>query len=417
MRSTVDKGYITSQGNSRVFRDDGDYPLLCSLESVDAEGNVTKADMFTKQTIKAKKEIKSAETAAEALGISINEFNGVNIPFMADIYKPDIPGTVENPLSLQQVKELQCEKIVKDLEGIIFLNPQSYNENNKYQGWETADKYLSGNVREKLCIAKAYAKEKPELFSVNVAALEKVQPKDLDASEIDVRIGTTWIEAGDYEEFIFDILKTPFTRRAYRGNGYITGINIKLDKSGMEWFIENKSFDKHSVAATETYGTQRMDAYTIFENTLNLRTVTVRDRIEDGNGKYHYETNQKETMLAREKQEQLKEAFREWIFKEPERRAKYVAYYNETFNNLRLREYDGSYLEFPGMNPDIHLNKHQVNAVARILLGGNTLLAHCVGAGKSFEMVAACMEQKRLGLANKTAMVVPKPLEIGRAHV
>ncbi len=403
-------GYITSQGNSRVFRDDGDYPLLCSLESVDAEGNVTKADMFTKQTIKAKKEIKSAETAAEALGISINEFNGVNIPFMADIYKPDIPGTVENPLSLQQVKELQCEKIVKDLEGIIFLNPQSYNENNKYQGWETADKYLSGNVREKLCIAKAYAKEKPELFSVNVAALEKVQPKDLDASEIDVRIGTTWIEAGDYEEFIFDILKTPFTRRAYRGNGYITGINIKLDKSGMEWFIENKSFDKHSVAATETYGTQRMDAYTIFENTLNLRTVTVRDRIEDGNGKYHYETNQKETMLAREKQEQLKEAFREWIFKEPERRAKYVAYYNETFNNLRLREYDGSYLEFPGMNPDIHLNKHQVNAVARILLGGNTLLAHCVGAGKSFEMVAACMEQKRLGLANKTAMVVPKPL-------
>ena len=403
-------GYITSQGNSRVFRDDGDYPLLCSLESVDAEGNVTKADMFTKQTIKAKKEIKNVETATEALGISINEFNGVNIPYMADIYKPDITGTDKEPLSLQQEKELRCGKIIKDLEGIIFLNPQSYNENNKYQGWETADKYLSGNVREKLRIAKAYAKENPGLFSVNVAALEKVQPKDLDASEIDVRIGTTWIEAGDYEKFIFEILKTPFTRRAYRGNGYITGINIKLDKSGMEWFIENKSFDKHSVAATETYGTQRMDAYTIFENTLNLRTVTVRDRIEDGNGKYHYETNQKETMLAREKQEQLKEAFREWIFKEPERRAKYVAYYNETFNNLRLREYDGSYLEFPGMNPDIHLNKHQVNAVARILLGGNTLLAHCVGAGKSFEMVAACMEQKRLGLANKTAMVVPKPL-------
>ena len=403
-------GYITSQGNSRVFRDDGDYPLLCSLESVDAEGNVTKADMFTKQTIKAKKEIKSAETAAEALGISINEFNGVNIPFMADIYRPDITDTDKEPLSLQQEKELRCGKIIKELEGIIFLNPRSYNENNRYQGWETADKYLSGNVREKLRIAQAYAKEKPGLFSVNVAALEKVQPKDLDASEIDVRIGTTWIETEDYEEFIFEMLKTPFKSRAYRGNGYITGINIKLDKSGMEWFIENKSFDKHSVAATETYGTQRMDAYTIFENTLNLRTVVVRDRIEDGGGRYHYETNQKETMLAREKQEQMKEAFREWIFKEPERRAKYVSYYNETFNNLRLREYDGSYLEFPGMNPDIHLNKHQVNAVARILLGGNTLLAHCVGAGKSFEMVAACMEQKRLGLANKTAMVVPKPL-------
>ncbi len=403
-------GYITSQGNSRAFRDDGDYPLLCSLESVDAEGNVTKADMFTKQTIKAKKEIKSIETAAEALGISINEFNDVNIPFMADIYKPDISGVTEKPLSLQQEKELQCEKIIKDLEGIIFLNPRSYDENNKYHGWETADEYLSGNVREKLRIAQAYAKEKPEIFGINVAALEKVQPKDLDASEIDVRIGTTWIEAGDYEEFIFEILKTPFKSRAYRGNGYTTGINIKLDKSSMEWFIENKSFDKHSVAATETYGTQRIDAYTIFENTLNLRTVTVRDRIEDGGGRYHYETNQKETMLAREKQEQMKEAFREWIFKEPERRAKYVSYYNETFNNLRLREYDGSYLEFPGMNPDIHLNKHQVNAVARILLGGNTLLAHCVGAGKSFEMVAACMEQKRLGLANKTAMVVPKPL-------
>ena len=254
------------------------------------------------------------------------------------------------------------------------------------------------------------AKEHPELFADNVTALEQVQPKDLDASEIDVRIGTTWIEPEDYEAFIFELLDTPRRSRAVRSTYYSSGIQIHLNKYTMEWFIENKSYDKSSVAASKTYGTSRMDAYTIFETTLNLRTVTVRDRIEDGDGRYHYEINQKETMLAREKQNQMKEAFKEWIFAEPERRNKYVNYYNETFNNVRLREYDGSHLEFPGMNPDIHLKPHQVNAIARVLMGGNTLLAHCVGAGKSFEMMAACMEQKRLGLANKTAMVVPKAL-------
>ena len=416
-------GYITSQGNSRAFRDDEDYPLLCSLEMVDAEnGTVTKADMFTKQTIRARREMDHAETAVEALNLSICEYNGVNLPYMLQIYEPDISGYAEKlrerqkdmqeeiTLSVADGGELKREKLIEELKGVIFLNPQKYFPHDKNQGWETAGEYLSGNVRDKLRVAKAAAGEHPELFGDNVAALEQVQPKELDAGEIDVRIGTTWIEPEDYEKFLYETLHTPERARARRSAYSATGIQVQLNKFQMEWFVENKSLDKTSVAATKTYGTSRMDAYTIFENTLNLRTVTVRDRIEDGGGKYHYETNQKETMLAREKQNQLKEAFRDWIFAEPERRNKYVGYYNETFNNVRLREYDGSHLQFPGMNPDIRLKPHQRNAIARILMGGNTLLAHCVGAGKSFEMMAACMEQKRLGLSNKTVMVVPKPL-------
>ena len=245
---------------------------------------------------------------------------------------------------------------------------------------------------------------------MNVEELKKVQPIDLDASEIDIRIGTTWIDEQDYEQFIYELLGTPQRVRAIRSGKYSSGIIVHLNKYSMEWFIENKSKDKHSVAASKTYGTSRMDAYSIFEASLNLKTVTVRDKIDDGDGKYHYVINRNETMLAREKQNLIKEKFREWIFADPVRRKKYVDYYNETFNNIRLREYDGSVLSFPGMNPEIELRPHQKNAVARILLGGNTLLAHCVGAGKSFEMMAACMEQKRLGLANKTVMVVPKAL-------
>ena len=412
-------GYITSQTNARAFRDDGDYPLLCSLEEVDEDGRVSKADMFSKQTIKAKVTIDHVETAVEALNISINEFNEVNIPYMLTIYTPDISKEISKleeqaqdsvTLSEDARKELERAKMLEELSGLIFLNPQTYNELDENRGWETADEYLSGNVRDKLRLAKVSANEYPELFASNVEALEQVQPKDLDASEIDVRIGTTWIEPEDYEAFIYELLNTPRRARAYRSQYYSSGIKVQLNKYNMEWFIENKSLDKRSIAATKTYGTSRMDAYTIFENCLNLRTVTVRDRIEDGDGKYHYEVNTKETMLAREKQNQIKEAFRNWIFAEPERRNKYVNYYNETFNNIRLREYDGSHLEFPGMNPDITLNPHQRNAVARVIMGGNTLLAHCVGAGKSFEMMAACMEQKRLGLANKTVMVVPKSL-------
>ena len=421
-RFTKKYGYITAKGNARAFRDDGDYPLLCSLEMVDEDGVVSKADMFTKQTIKAKQEVDHVETAVEALNVSVNEFNGVNIAFMLSLYQPDLTSAKEklakeNGTAPENIRfsddltaELSRAKLIEELKGLIFLNPAEYNEHDPDHGWETADEYLSGNVRDKLRLAGAVAKEHPELFADNVAALEQVQLKDLDASEIDVRIGTTWIEPKDYEAFLFELLDTPRRARAVRSTYYTSGIQLHLNKYTMEWFIENKSYDKSSVAASKTYGTSRMDAYTIFETTLNLRTVTVRDRIDDGDGRYHYEVNQKETMLAREKQNRMKEAFKEWIFAEPERRNKYVSYYNETFNNVRLREYDGSHLEFPGMNPDIHLKPHQVNAVARVLMGGNTLLAHCVGAGKSFEMMAACMEQKRLGLVGKTAMVVPKSL-------
>ena len=421
-RYTKKYGFINSQGNARAFRDDEDYPLLCSLENVDEEGIVTKADMFTKQTIRAVNKTERVETAVEALNLSVCEYNSVNLSYMLQIYEPDISGYAEKiregqgddrtevTFSEDAREELRREKLLEELKGIIFLNPQKYLEHDKNQGWETADEYLSGNVRDKLRMAKAAALEHPKLFGDNVAALEQVQPQDLDAGEIDVRIGTTWIEPEDYEKFLYEILHTPQRAQAKRSLYFSHGIQVQLNKFQMEWFVENKSLDKASVAATKSYGTSRMDAYTIFEHTLNLRTVTVRDRIDDGDGKYHYETNQKETMFAREKQNRLKEKFREWIFAEPERRNKYVSYYNETFNNVRLREYDGSYLQFPGMNPDIRLKQHQKNAVARVLMGGNTLLAHCVGAGKSFEMMAACMEQKRLGLANKTAMVVPKPL-------
>ena len=414
-------GYLTGRANKSAFRDDSDYPLLCSLEEVTEEGEVKKADMFYKQTIKAKTDVSQVETAVEALNVSMNEFGKVNLPFMLSLYEPDLTGVKEQlakengeqpediSFSEDLEKDLKRAAIIKELEGLIYLNPDLYNENNPYAGWETAGEYLSGNVRDKLRIAKAREKDNPE-FALNVAALEKVQPDWIEASDIDVRIGTTWIEPVDYEQFIYDLLGTPHRARAVRSSWRNSGIQVVLNKMSMEWFIENKSLDKGSIAAKETYGTGRMDAYTIFENTLNLRIVTVRDRVEDGDGKYHYVVNQKETMLARAKQEQMKDRFKEWLFHDVERRQKYVEYYNETFNNIRLREYDGSHLTFPGMSPEIELKPHQKNAVARILMGGNTLLAHCVGAGKSFEMMAACMEQKRLGLANKTVLVVPKPL-------
>lgn len=419
-------GAITSKANRIAFRDDSDYPLLCSLEDVNEDGEVKKADMFYKQTIKAKTVIDRVETAVEALNVSVSEFGYVNIPYMLSIYEPDITKAMEelaeksgNPteeisLSDDAATELKRGVLVEELDGLIFLNPDRYNENNPDAGWETADEYLSGNVRDKLRVAKAMAADtdnpQAERFAGNVTTLEKVQPEWIEASHIDVKIGNTWIEPLDYEQFIYELLNTPRRARAVRSQWYNSGIQVHLNKMSMEWFIENKSMDKHSVAATKTYGTSRMDAYSIFEDTLNLKTVTVRDRIDDGDGKYHYEVNKNETMLAREKQNMIKEKFKEWLFSEPERRQKYVEYYNNTFNNIRLREYDGSHLQFPGMNPAIELKPHQKNAVARILLGGNTLLAHCVGAGKSFEMMAACMEQKRLGLANKTIMVVPKPL-------
>ncbi len=419
-------GYLTSKANKTAFRDDSDYPLLCSLEEVSEDGVVTKADMFSKQTIKAKNAVDRVETAVEALNVSVNEFGVVNLPYMLSIYDPDLT-EVKQKLAEEQgvdASEIQFSEnleadlkraaITEELKGLIYLNPTGYNANNPDAGWETADEYLSGYVRDKLRVAKAMVAdtENPdaEKFVGNVESLEAVQPEWIEASDIDVKIGTTWIEPTDYEQFIYELLNTPRRARAVRTEWYNSGIQVHLNKMSMEWFIENKALDKRSVAATKTYGTVRMDAYSIFEDTLNLKTVTVRDRIDDGDGKYHYEINKNETMLAREKQNQMKEKFKEWLFSDPERRQKYATYYNETFNNIRLREYDGSNLTFPGMNPEIELKPHQKNAVARILLGGNTLLAHCVGAGKSFEMMAACMEQKRLGLANKTILVVPKPL-------
>ena len=390
-------GAITSKANRIAFRDDSDYPLLCSLEEVNEDGEVKKADMFYKQTIKAKTVIDRVETAVEALNVSVNEFGYVNLAYMLSIYEPDITNAKEElaeksgqtvdeiTLSDDALAKLRRAVLVEELDGLVFLNPDRYNENNPDIGWETADEYLSGNVRDKLRVAKAMAADtdnpQAERFAGNVAALEKVQPEWIEASDIDVKIGTTWIEPLDYEQFIYELLNTPRRAREVRSQFYNTGIQVHLNKMSMEWFIENKSMDKHSVAATKTYGTSRMDAYSIFEDTLNLKTVTVRDRIDDGDGRYHYEVNKNETMLAREKQNMIKEKFKEWLFAEPERRQKYVEYYNETFNNIRLREYDGSHLQFPGMNPAIELKPHQKNAVARILLGGHTLLAHCVGAG------------------------------------
>ena len=408
-------GPLTGRGSQQAFRDDADYPLLCSLEVVDEDGKVEKADVFYKQTIRAKNQVERVETAVEALNVSVNEFGTVNIPFMLSIYEPDITKETESlpegsTLSPDAEMEVKRAVLLKDLEGLVYLEPTEYNPDNLNTGWKTADEYLSGNVRDKLRIAEVYRKENPELFGVNTEALKNVQPERLDASEIDVRIGTTWIEPQDYEEFIYELLKTPYRARAVRTQYTNSGIQVKLNTYNMNWFIDGKRHDNHSVAATETYGTKRIDAYSIFEETLNLRTVTVRDRIDDGGGKYHYEVNKKETMLAREKQNQMKEAFKSWIFKDQERRQKYVDYYNETFNNIRLREYDGSHLTFPGMNPEIKLRDHQKNAIARVLLGGNTLLAHCVGAGKTFTMMAACMEQRRLGLASKNVIVVPKSI-------
>ncbi|MEY8518249.1 DEAD/DEAH box helicase family protein [Lachnospiraceae bacterium 29-84] len=408
-------GPLTGRGNGQAFRDDADYPLLCSLEVVDEDGRVEKADMFYKQTIRAKNQVERVETAVEALNVSVNEFGTVNIPFMLSIYEPDISRETESLpegsiLSPDAEAEVKRTALLKDLEGLVYLEPTEYNPDNLNMGWKTADEYLSGNVRDKLRIAEVYQKENPELFGANAQALKTVQPERLDASEIDVRIGTTWIEPEDYEQFIYELLKTPPRARAIRSQFVNTGIQVKLNSYNMNWFIERKSMDNRSVAATETYGTKRIDAYSIFEETLNLRTVTVRDRIDDGDGKHHYEVNKRETMLAREKQNQMKEMFKSWIFKDQERRQKYVDYYNETFNNIRLREYDGSHLTFPGMNPEIKLRDHQKNAIARVLLGGNTLLAHCVGAGKTFTMMAACMEQRRLGLANKNVIVVPKSI-------
>lgn len=383
-------GYIINKENKAAFREDNDYPLLCSLEKETKDGTVKKADMFYKQTIRPTQKITTVNTSIEALTISLNERGKVDLLFMNKLYNKPV------------------EEIIKELKGQIFMNPEKYNKDNILEGWEAQDEYLSGNVRQKLGTARVFLELNADLFSSNVEYLEKIQPKDLDASEIDVRLGTIWIEPNDIEEFIYETLDTPnyYKNTNSRSSGEI---QVHYNNYDASWNITNKTQDSHSIVSKETFGTRRMSAYHIIEETLNLRNVTVKDRIEE-DSRVRYVVNQKETMLAREKQNLLKDEFKNWIYEDADRRAKYTKFYNENFNNMRLREYDGSHLTFPGMNPDIELREHQKNAIARILYGGNSLLAHCVGAGKTFEMIAGCMELKRLNIANKSILVVPNHL-------
>ena len=376
-RFTKKYGLINSRGNNSAFSNDSSYYLLCSLEILDENGNLArKADMFTKRTIKPKTEITSVDNANDALIVSLSEKARVDITFM------------------QKLCNMDMDKMLKDLEGEIFNVPE-YGEPNH---WVTADEYLSGNVREKLKIAEHFA-ETDERFNVNVKYLKEVQPKDLSASEISVRLGSTWIPPEDIKVFI-EYLLNP-------SNYACQNINVHYNEATSEWWIEGKNYDKYNIKATNTYGTGRASAYKIIEDSLNLKDTRIYDYYEDENGKRVAELNKKETAIAQAKQEQIKLAFEEWIWKDPERRERLTKFYNERFNSIRPREYDGSHISFDGMNPEITLRKHQVNAIARILYGGNTLLAHEVGAGKTFEMVAAAMESKRLGLCNKSLFVVP----------
>ncbi len=383
-------GNITDKLNKKAFRDDSDYPLLCSLEVIDEDKNVVKADIFTKRTISHSKKIDKVETAFEGLTISMNEKGKVDLEYISSLCNTNV------------------DNVINDLKGIIFLNPQKFDENNVHAGWETKDEYLSGNVREKLKLAEVYAKSY-DIFKINVQALKEVQPKDLEAGEIDVRLGSTWIETQDIEQFIYELLKTPHYYQN-TGRNHINEIKVSYNEFDSSWTVGNKGIDGSSVSARETYGTNRLNAYYIIEDTLNLKSVTVKDRIEEDN-KVKYVINRKESMLAKEKQRLIKEEFKNWIFKDLDIRNKYVKIYNDKFNNIKLREFDGSYLTFPGMNPDVKLRQHQKNAIARVITSGkSSLLAHCVGAGKSFEMIASCMELKRLGLANKSIMAVPNHL-------
>ena len=372
-------GLINSRGNYLAFASDESYFLLCSLEVLDDEGNFKrKADMFTKRTIKPHREVTSVETSSEALALSIGEKARVDLPYME-----------------QLTGKTQAE-LVKDLHGVIFKVP-----NSEPVSYAAADEYLSGNVRTKLIIAQAAAKDDPEL-AVNVEALKQVIPKDLSAAEISVRLGTTWIPQEDIQQFVMELL-TP--------SQYARGkIKVRYTEFNGDWFIENKSSDFDNVKANSTYGTKRASAYRIIEDTLNLRDVRIFDYVYDEHGNKKAVFNAKETTAAQAKQEAVKQAFADWIWKDPERRNRLVRYYNDTFNCIRPREYDGSHITFGGISPEITLRPHQVNAIAHILYGGNTLLAHKVGAGKTFEMVAAAQESKRLGLCQKSMFVVPNHL-------
>ena len=376
---TAKYGLINSRGNYLAFASDESYFLLCSLEVLDDEGNFKrKADMFTKRTIKPHREVTSVETASEALALSIGEKARVDLPYME-----------------QLTGKTQAE-LVQDLQGVIFKVP-----NCEHVSYVAADEYLSGNVRNKLTVADLAAKNDPEL-AVNVEALKKVIPKDLSAAEISVRLGATWIPQEDIQRFVMELL-TPSSYAAGR-------LKVRYTPINGDWFIENKSSDMGNVKADSTYGTKRASAYRIIEDTLNLRDTRIFDYVYDEHGNKKAVFNAKETTAAQAKQEVIKQAFQDWIWKDPERRNRLVRYYNDTFNSVRPREYDGSHITFGGISPEITLRPHQVNAIAHILYGGNTLLAHKVGAGKTFEMVAAAQESKRLGLCQKSMFVVPNHL-------
>ncbi len=388
---TAKNGLINNRANGQAFSDDSSYYLLCSLENVDEDGNLkSKADMFTKRTIKPERRVTSVDTPSEALAISIGERGKVDLPFMAQLL-----GTPED-----------YEAIQTELRGVIFKDPMAPDD--VEAGWQTADEYLSGDVRSKLRIAQMAA-NRDSAFNTNVEALQKAQPKDLDASEIDVRLGATWIDADYIQQFMEETFETPYYLRR--------SIEVKFSEMTAEWRINGKSSPSYNdVAAYVTYGTDRANAYRILEETLNLKDIRIYDTIEDADGKQKRVLNKKETTLAQQKQQAIKDAFQDWVWKAPRRREALVTKYNELFNSTRPREYDGSHIRFGGMNPDITLREHQRNAIAHVLYGGNTLLAHEVGAGKTFEMAASAMESKRLGLSQKSMFVVPNHLTLQWAN-
>ena len=378
-------GLISARANNSAFNSDSSYCLLASLEVLDDEGNfLRKADMFSKRTIKQKVTVQSVDTASEAYALSLAEKARIDMPYMSKL-----TGKTE-------------QELFEDLKGVIFLNPMHISEEDGKPKYLPADEYLSGNVREKLRWAKRSAELYPEDYGENVRALEAVQPVDLTASEISVRLGATWLPPETIEEFMFELFSTP---RYCQWN-----IHVHYAQYTGEWNVEGKSYDRSNVKAHNTYGTGRVNGYKIMEETLNLRDVRIFDYIEDGNGRKTAVLNKKETAIAQGKQELIKQAFADWIWSDPERREQLTKLYNEKFNSIRPREYDGSHLNFVGINPEITLRPHQVNAIAHILYGGNTLLAHVVGAGKTFEMVAAAQESKRLGLCQKSLFVVPNHL-------
>lgn len=376
-------GLINSRGTASAFREDSGYFLLCSLEDLDDEGNFNgKTDMFTKRTIRPAQAVNHVDTAEESLALSLSEQGHVDLGYMS------------------KLTGKTTETVINDLTGVIFRDPVKVDTDGN-PIYLPADEYLSGNVREKLQAAKAVATNDPQ-FQVNVAALEKVQPKDLEASEISVRLGATWIPAEYVQQFLEELLDAPYyTRRM---------VKVEFAAYTGSWAITNKKFGDGNIKATVTYGTNRANAYLIAENALNLRSTQIRDKVTAADGSVSWVLNKEATQAAQEKQRQICEQFQDWIFKEPERRQRLVAIYNEKFNALRPREYDGSHLKFPGMNPEITLRPHQLNAIAHVLYGNNVLLAHEVGAGKTYEMVASAMEKKRLGLCSKTLIVVPNHL-------